>query len=199
MSQLTLKGYRSRSAFDSGYNRPNNFKEEGKDHLNISIQSFFPIGRILDPGYCASFEYPHLGRFKSILTLTYWLKSTVKDDSVRMLKGYKLKKFIKENRLHGKQLTNYYAIVAKATWIRVSGRKDIVDKIRELPDDLELLSYHTDKVSGVRITTNYAKSAVMIGEEIIKAIKEDRVPDFDKFVTEPTLTGNSYLEGVLKL
>lgn len=197
MDTLTRTEFRSMSGIDASYNRPNNYMMEGEDHLNISIQSSSPVGRILDPGYCANFEYPHLGRFKSILALTYWLKSPTKDDAIRMLKGYKLKKYISDNNLHGKRLPNYHAILAKATWIRISARKDIIDKVKSLPENIELLSYHTDRVSNVRITTNYAKTAVAISSEILAAIREEREPDFDMFVTEPEFTGRVYLDGIL--
>lgn len=198
MEGITLAEYRKKSDHNSSWNRPNNFGKEGTDHLNISIQSSSPVGRMLDPGYCCNFDHPHLGRFKSVLALTYWLKSPTKDDAIRNLKGHRLKRYIAEHKLHGIRLPNYYDIVARATWIRLMSRPDIVQRIKELPDDLELVSYYTDKLSGVRITTNYARSVVKISKELIEAIKEDRYPDFKQFVTEPELAGKAFLESVMQ-
>lgn len=197
MPKLTYQEYKGLSSMEAPFNRPNNYDVEGEDHINICITSNLPLGRILDPGYCYTFEYPTLGKFKSILSLSYWLKSPSGDDTIRMLKGHKLKKYVKENNLGGKQLPNYYAILAKATWIRIKSREDIVEKIKQLPDNIPLLSYNTNKVSNVRITTSYAYSVVIVAAEIIQAVKEDRLPDFDKFANDEDNKGNNYLEGIL--
>ena len=163
-------------------NKPNNFGKEGEDHINISVQSNFPLGRMFDPGYCANLDYPRLGKFKSVLTLVYWLKSSTKDDRIRGLRGKSLTKYIRDNKLTNVKLPNYKAIVLKATWLRIISNPDIVKAIKELPSDIAVLSYLTDRNLGVRITNLYGKHVTDIAIEVINAVKTNTVPNFDKYV-----------------
>lgn len=193
----SFRDLKKKSTISANYNKPNQFKVEGVDHLNISVQSTSKVGRILDPGYCANLEYPHIGKFKSVLALGYWLRSNDLDDSIRTLTGTKLKQYIKDHNLHTKRIPNYAAIVAKATWIRISERPEILEEIRNLPDCVNLLSYYTHKSSGIRITTNYAPMVIAIAKELINAVKNNTEPDLDQFVSNKETIGMDYLEPIL--
>lgn len=196
MDKITLGEFKKKNSINESYNYPNNYGEEGKDHINACVQSKLKIGRMLDPGYCLSFSYPHLGRFKSVLTLTYWLKSGGKDDRIRTLKGPALKRYVAANNLKGKFIPNHNAIVLKATYIRLTSNPKTVESIKVLPE-LEILSYLTDKNTGVRITTGYAKHMTRISKEVISAIKEGREPDYSAFVDSPSKSGSGFSEGTL--
>lgn len=197
MNGRTFKDLRNRSNISAPYNKPNQFKVEGEDHINVSLQSKTKLGRLFDPGYCLNLEYPHIGKFKSILALGYWLRSPDLNDSIRTLSGSKLKNYVKDHDLHGKRVPNYTAIVAKATWLRVSARPDVIEEIKNLPDDIDILSYSVHKTSNLRITTNYAPMVVAITKEIIRAIKADEEPNLDMFVQDKSCSGMDYLEGIL--
>lgn len=185
------------SHLDQNFNRPNVYSAEGVDHLNVSVHSKYKLGRFLDPGYCITLDYPEVGKFRSVLTLMYWLKSSDLDDRIRKLSGNKLIVYVKEKQLGNKRLPNYAAILAFATWLKVKDRPDIQELIKQLPDDIQLLSYHTNKVTGIRISTGFAPKIVPITQEIIAAVKGNREPNFSRFVTDKQHVGNHYLEPIL--
>lgn len=192
----TFQDFKRESRVSAKYNKPNLFKEEGVDHINISSQSKLKLGRILDPSYCCNIEYPHIGTFKSALALGYWLRSKDLDDKIRKLAGQKLKSYVAEHNLYNKRIVNYTAIIANAVWIQIKGRQDVLDYIKKLDPSLTILSYYTHKSSGIRITTNYAPMVVSISSEIIKAVKEDREPNFIQFATDKNV-GMDFLEPLL--
>ena len=111
--------------------------------------------------------------------------------------GHKLKKYVADNNLYNRRITNYTAIIANAVWLRVKDRTEIIDSIKALSSDLDILSYYTHKNSGIRITTNYAPMVVAIAGEIIKAVKADREPDFIQFTTNKHAIGMAFLEPAL--
>lgn len=188
-----FQDFKRESRISAKYNKPNLFKEEGVDHINISSQSKLKLGRILDPSYCCNIEYPHIGTFKSALALGYWLRSKDLDDKIRKLAGHKLKSYVAEHNLYNKRIANYTAIIANAVWIQIKGRSDVLDYIKSLDPSLTILSYYTHKSSGIRITTNYAPMVVAISSEIIEAVKEGREPDFTQFATDKNI-GMDFLE-----
>lgn len=179
------------------FNSPNNFGDEGVDHINISIQSGERIGKLLDPAYLKSINYHHVGKFSSVLSLWHWVRSTDLDDNYRRMSGNELKAYAESNGSFGNYVPNFKAIIGKATWLKVKAYPHIIREIKELPDGLKLLSYHVVKSSNLRICTNYAAIIIDIAKEIITAVKENREPDFSKMVDKPNLAGIDYLEGVL--
>lgn len=193
-----FKEYKDSLKLDAGYNRPNKFGQEGVDHLNVWICSNDHLGRFFDPSYKLSTEYPGIGKFRSILTMIYWLKSPDLDDRIRSLTGNKLYLYAKEKNLRQKNLPNYAAIIAYATWLKVIAKKEIVRAIRKLPDDLEILSYKTDPTTGVRIATGHAPIVVPVIKEIIRSVKEGREPRFELFVDTKENIDQFFLSGILK-
>lgn len=179
------------------YKTPNQYTEEGVDHINIQLSSMLPVGRFLDPGYRMVFDYPFIGRFSSILTLGYWLKLAVKEDEVRFLGGSKLSTYVKSKELKCKNITNYSAIIAKATWIKLQKRPEMIKAIADLPTSVAILCYTTNKVSGVRLISNVAPLVVPVMTEVIAAIRENREPDYTLLANRPKKDKYEYLEGCL--
>lgn len=194
---ITFQDFKKKSQISANYNKPNAFGDEGVDHINISSQSKLKLGRFLDPGYCCNFEYPYVGEFKSALSLGYWLRSKDLDDRIRKLGGHKLKKYVADNNLYNRRIANYTSIMASAVWLRVKSRPEVIESIKALSSDLSIVSYYTHKNSGIRITTNYAPMVVAITSEIIKAVKENREPDFMQFATHKHLVGYCFLEAAM--
>ncbi len=194
--EATPKVLKNKTRISDKYNKPNLYGKEGVDHINIHIRSKLKLGRILDPSYCCTIEYPHIGTFKSALALGYWLRSDDLDDRIRKLAGQNLKRYASDNNLYSKRIPNYAAITATAVWLQIKNREDILDSIKQLPSDIAILSYYTHKSSDLRITTNYAPMAVAISTEIISAVKENREPDFRVFATDKD-TSMDYLGPVM--
>lgn len=195
--KLTLKDIRKQFKNNAYYNHPNDFGEEGKDHINISIQSNTRLGKIFDPAYLKVINYKHVGKFNSVLSLWYWVRSPTLDDNIRRLTGRNLKMYAKTNGVFNNYVPNFKAIIATATWLKLKSYPNIIKEIKELDSNIKLLSYHVVKSSNLRVCTNYSALIIDIASEIIKAVKEDREPDFSSFVDAKDKTGLMYMEGVL--
>lgn len=196
-TKISFKDLKKQFKSNAYYNAPNNAKKEGEDHINISIQSETRLGKLLDPAYLKTINYRYVGKFNSVLSLWYWVRSGTLDDNFRRLTGQKLKMFAEANGVFGNYVPNFKAIIAKATWIKVKGYPNLLKEIKELDAGVKFYSYHVVKSSGLRICTNYAAMIIEVVEEIVKAVKEDREPNFALFVDKPNLAGLDYLEGVL--
>lgn len=179
------------------YNFPNNFKKEGEDHINISLQSETKLGKLLDPGYVKTFNYKFIGKFSSVMSLWYWVRSSDLDDNIRRLTGKQLKAYAESKGIFKEFVPNFKAIIAVATWNKLRRYPYIIKEIKELDPNIKLLSYHVIKSSNLRVCTNYAGLIIEIANELIAAIREDRNPYFDKFADNKSKTDLMYLEGVL--
>lgn len=195
--KVSFKDLKKQFKSNAYYNSPNNYGKEGEDHINISIQSETKLGKLLDPAYLKTINYKHVGKFNSVLSLWYWVRSNDLDDNFRRLTGAKLKMYAEANGVFGNYVPNFKAIIAKATWTKIKGYPAILREIKDLKPEVKLLSYHIVKSSNLRICTNYAAMIIEITEELFKAVREDREPNFALFVDKPNLAGLDFLEGVL--
>lgn len=148
----------------------NNLKEEGVDHINVSPLSKLTIGRILDPQYPLPVNYPHVGRFRSVLSLWYWVRCRDHNDSPRHLVGRALKALSKELDLV--KVNNFNEIIGFSTVLKIyQNQKDervkrAIDELSKLPPDARVISYITLK-SGIRTSTSYSGVVVPGAQETI--------------------------------
>lgn len=196
-NKIGFKDLKKQFKSQAYFNSPNNAGKEGTDHINISIQSETRLGKLLDPAYLKTINYRYVGKFNSVLSLWYWVRSTNLDDNFRRLTGSKLKAYAEANGVFGNYVPNFKAIVAKATWVKVKGYPNLLKEIKELDANVKFYSYHIVKSSGLRICTNYAAMIIEVVEEIVKAVKENREPNFELFADKPNVAGLDFLEGVL--
>lgn len=197
-NKIVLADLRKELQHSAPYSKPNNFGPEGVDHININAQSNLMIGKMLDPVYVSVFHYKHIGRFASVMGLWYWLRSEDQDDVYRQLVAYRLKRYADSKSSRGNYVPNFKAIIAKATWMKIKDNRLLREEIKKLDPTIALISYYSIKSSNVRICTNYAYVIVDIATEMIKAVKEDREPDFNLFVDKPRLATKGFLEGFLQ-
>lgn len=195
--KLSFKELNSAMKANAYFNQPNNFKKESEDHINISIHSETHIGKVFSPEYNKIINYPYIGKFNSVFSLWYWIRSKNYDDNIRRLTGNKLKAYVKNNNMHGSYVPNFKAIIAYATWLKVKSYKHIFAAIKELDPKIKLLSYVVIRSSGIRLSTNYAAMIIEIADEIIEAIRNNREPDFKKFVDDESKAGLMFIETVL--
>lgn len=196
-SKLNFKDLKKQFKTNAYYSSPNNFGVEGDDHINISIQSELKLGKLLDPAYLKTFTYPCIGKFSSVLSLWYWVRSADLNDNYRRLTGNKLKMFAEANGVFGTYVPNFKAIIGQATWIKIKSYPSVLKELKELDPNVKFLSYHIVKSSDLRICSNYAAMIIDIVHEIVNAVKEDKEPDFNHLADNPNLVGLSYMEGVL--
>jgi len=175
------------------YSSPNNYKEEGVDHININIHSKFQIGKVLDPNYIKVINYPYIGKFSSVKSLWHWLQSEPKDDKIRKLVSTELTNYVKENKLYGKIIPNFKAIVGYATWIKLQQYPTCMEELKNLSDDIALLSYYVHSKNKLRVVNSYASIMVNIGIEIRNSLKQNLEPDFTKFADKNASTDLNFL------
>lgn len=179
------------------YNKPNTYKKEGDDHINISLQSNLPIGQFLDPSYVYNFDTGIGGEFKSVLNLIFWLRSDPLDDGIRVMKRSQLMMLARSRRL--KPIKNHLLILLYYTYQKVLSNEVQVANLKKLKDGVEVLSYKTDKKSNLRITNGNASIVCPVMTEVIAAIKEDREPNYSRFIDNPSKRGKTiYLPPPIK-
>lgn len=179
------------------YNRPNYFGQEGLDHINISSRSDCHLGRVLDPSYYLVTNYPHLGRFSSVLNLWYWLKSDPLDDRLRKLSGKKLRQVM----LHSTssvQVTHFKAIIATATYAKLLQYPALVEQLKSLPTHVSILSYYYPGGCAVRLCSGYAKVMVEIVDVIRQALVNGVEPDFTSLATRGCSCKLSFLSPFIR-
>ena len=118
---------------------PNSLLEEGVDHINISSQSKTHLGKLLDPSYFKVIRYPCIGKFNSVLNLWYWLKSEEMDDRLRSYTGVKLKSIAPRPPSY-KNVTNFKAIIAYATYLKLKDYPSAMKDLKEFGESMQFAS-----------------------------------------------------------
>jgi len=176
--------------------QPNRFGEDGVDHININIYGKTYIGRALSIEAPGSFYYPYLGRFSSVNAFWVWLHDYNFNDSIRKMSRRRIYEYKKTTKLNTSYIHNFQAMIAYATWLKLHNNKRFIEEAKKY-NDLPLLCYYTVPDSGIRVQFNFAPWFVRIAKEIITAIKEDREPDFNMFVTDEKYNDFFYTKSVL--
>lgn len=170
--------YTSREPY---YSSPNNYGDEGEDHLNINIHAKTQLGKVLDPNYIKVINYPHIGKFSSVKSLWHWLHSDTREDKIRKLVGSGLTNYVKEQKLYGKTIPNFKAIIGHATWIKLQQYPECLEEIKALSSEKAILSYYVHSKNRLRVVNSYASVMINITIEIRNALLENREPNFNKF------------------
>lgn len=185
-----------KKALKTEVNSPNKFGNDGEDHINISVNGATQLGKVLAPEYIKTFYYPHAGKFASVMSLWFWVRSQDFDDNLRNLTGVRLRNYVQANNAYGEYTPNFKAIIAYATWLKVKKYPDLLRQLKELnTEEVKFLSYRTIKDSGLRLSTKYSDLIISIANEISKALKEGREPNFDFLCDSQDKKGLNYLEG----
>lgn len=181
------------------YHHPNNYEREGDDHINISPFSEFYIGRILEPSFLRIVNYPLIGKFRSVSNLWVWLKVKPLNDSLRRIGVRQVQRVLIEYCDKDSYVPNFKVIIAYATYLKIKDDKTAVAEILKLPKDTPILCYYQPKGSPVRICSNYADIILPAVLEIVKAIQENREPDFFFLLERGLSTASHYLDPFLKV
>jgi hypothetical protein len=176
--------------------QPNRFGEDGVDHINLNIHAKTFIGKTLSIEASGGFYYPYLGRFNSVNAFWVWLHDYNFNDSIRRMSRRRISEYKKSTKLNTSYIQNFQAMIAYATWLKVHNNKRFIEEVKKSAD-LPLLCYYVVPTSGVRVQFNFAPWFVRIAKEIIAAIKEDREPNFELFVTDPEYSDFFYTKAVL--
>lgn len=170
------------------------WEADGVDHINISRYGKTPLGKMLDMDHIRNFEHPLLGPFKTMNSLWFFLRARQPNDHIRVLNNPELRGFV-FNSCGGVKsgVPNFRAVVMHAAYLRIKAFKDITRLMieSELPFD----SYKTLQ-SGIRVRFEHTLWVVNAFEEIRKALKEEREPNFSHLMDRDT---QDIYSGVLKM
>lgn len=179
------------------YNNPNTFGQESVDHINISARSTSRLGKVFDPSYFKAVNYPHIGKFGSVMNLWYWLRTDPVSDILRRATGEKLHKHLLTHSSDA-YVPNFRAIIALATYEKIKAYPDVIEEIKKLPLGIPFVSYYTPKTSMLRVCSNYANVIVPIAELIRAALLKGEEPDFGTLLPNESDTSYDYIGPFLK-
>lgn len=170
------------------------WEADGVDHINISRYGKTPLGKMLDMDHIRNFEHTLLGPFKTMNSLWFFLRARQPNDHIRVLNNPELRGFV-FNSCGGVKsgVPNFRAVVMHAAYLRIKAFKDITRLMieSELPFD----SYKTLQ-SGIRVRFEHTLWVVNAFEEIRKALKEEREPNFSHLMDRDA---QDIYSGVLKM
>lgn len=148
---------------------------DGVDHINIYSKAKTDLGLALALSCPLSFRHSVFGKFKSVESFWFYLRTTERDDRIRTMSGGSLRKFA--GKLKQQRVVNFCAIFMDANWQKVKQFPEIENEMRDSVLPFEMY-YTYRRVNGVRIRPTYAHWMISGFEEIRKALKENREPDF---------------------
>ncbi len=150
-------------------------KGDGVDHINVWDAAVTELGKILSHSYKFEFHHTMFGKFKTMESFWFYVRSKERDDQIRSLSGRPLKEFV-NNKLTICQITNFKAIVMDTHWQRIRSSQPLMDEIKN--STLRFDCYYVNANSQIPTRPTMYKWICLGLEEIRNAIKEDREPDF---------------------
>ncbi len=150
------------------------WKADGEDHINICGEANTIIGKFLCHDTTHGWRHPILGNFNSIRGFWYYIQSTNHDDRYRRLVGKHLR--MAHNPANTVRILNFRAILMDACWQRLIQSDAICKLVKEseLPFDCYFIHFE----SKLRVRPTYHSWVTSATEEMRKALKENREPDF---------------------
>ena len=157
------------------------YKKDGEDHINIWEKAETPLGRFLAHGTNTPFHHPVFGMFNNVECFWHYIRSEERDDRIRTMSNVSGKKF--SENFTSVKVPNFYAVIMDTNWVKL---KEYPDKMLALKEnELPLEMYYLYKNSGAAIRPMFAVWVLQGFEEIQRALKEDRNPDFTSLMNIP--------------
>ena len=149
--------------------------EDGETHINIYNRGKTNLGVLLANNTELRFGHSLYGVFMTIEGFWRYIRTGMKDELFRTLQPERLLAFSK--RYEQIVVPNFQAIIAEACWMKVKAYPELLEVLKAT--DLPFDSYFIDiKDKNHRTRPKFAYWMVSIYEEIRKALKEEREPDF---------------------
>lgn len=168
------QGRGNRGGFHDPVPSPMKWQADGVDHINIWEDGSTELGKALSHRYKLDFTNSVFGPFTTMEAFDRYVQSEERDDRLRRLTDKPLKNFAE--KLTFRQVTNFKAINMDANYQRIKQYKPLVDEMiaSTLPFDV----YYVARDNGMRIRPPRHAWFIAGMEEIRKALKEGREPDF---------------------
>lgn len=156
---------------------PMSWKKDGEDHINIWHHGSTIVGAAMSHYSPLGINHPQYAHFACVDGFWQWVVSRENDDRLRVLTGNPLRSLAK--KMTHRRIPNLRMVIMAACWLKVQQHNDLAKAIKTstLPFDCY---YHEAKNKQLRIRPYYANWYTFGFEEIRKALKERREPDFEK-------------------
>lgn len=160
--------------------------EDGVTHINIYNRGETNIGRALHHYEELPFEHSEYGPFKTVEGFWHWIKSVSQDDIFRSVAATKLSALARSHQMH-EYVENFRVTIMDANWQKVCAYPDLAHDLKhsKLPFEQYYYWVNPNPVARQARPTDPQRirpptsTWVPPGfEEIRKALKENRAPDF---------------------
>lgn len=157
--------------------------QDGKTHINTGDQAKTHLGRMLSQSHRLPFNHSLLGDFQCINGFWSYLTSKVRNDRVRHLSGSDLRNFNRDTE--SRRVDNFVFILLGAQWEKINAHPKLKAALRDSTLPLDCY-YITKKESfDLLVRPRHADWMIWGFEEIRKALKEDREPNFRPVMDDP--------------
>jgi hypothetical protein len=183
----------------------NNIGVDGVDHINIYQHGETTLGQALDRLADLPFKHNLYGKFKSIEGFWHYMRSHNRDDTFRVLSGYKARQA--GGNIQEQFVENFKFIIADANWQKINAYPALKEEIKTLTLAFDAYYIH-NAAQKVWIRPTNSIWLVPCFHEIRMALQENREPDFqfllDKYFDEgrprskDTRDKNQHLRNVYK-
>jgi len=153
-------------------------QKDGSDHINIWLRAATELGVGLNHMEKCPVSHPLFKTFNSIEGMWHWLRDVNHDDRHRNSFGISAKINAKSDETM--LVPNFKHFICEANWIKVKTNEWFINEMKQstLPFDMYYYDRGEANQPGVAVRPPSAVWLVACFEEIRKAIKEDREPDF---------------------
>lgn len=147
---------------------------DGIDHINIWERGVTELGVALSHSSPLPFTHSIFGKFSCMESFWHYIQSEERDDRLRTMTSKTLRPFA--HKLTPTRAVNFRAIIMDSNWQRVKQYGALADAIKE--SELPFDCYTEDRRTGLRQRPTFFKWFIRGFEEIRKALKEGRDPNF---------------------
>ena len=153
--------------------------KDGEGHIRVDRIGETELGKLLSLDSPFQFKHYVYGNFVNVRSFWAYITSQTADDRLRVLRGIELNI---ESRKHGKvRVSNFKVLIADAVWQYVTSQPVLVKMILESTLPFDSYACHGRK-DGIKIRRNESFWYCAILEEVRRALKEERAPDFSDFM-----------------
>lgn len=177
---------------------PNDYGQDGVDHINVSHDAHTHLGRLLDPTYVKVFEYPYIGKFCSVRALWGWLTHFPTDDSYRRAGKKEMARLFSYHNGTTVYVPNFIAIIAQATYMKLMEDKKALEDFKRLYKEKTFLSYSVPARCVVRVKNGHSDLLMTCLDAIYQVVESGAAPDFSHLCKHPEGRDHAYIKTYLK-
>jgi hypothetical protein len=159
---------------------PMNLVADGVDHINIYSFGETDLGQVLSHDSPVKFRHHIFGAFSNVEAFWHYIQSEERDDRLRNMSRMSFQRF--KSELNIRMVTNFRAIIMDANYQRIKQNPGIMQAIIDSTLPFDAYYYTSDRI---RQRPKYFAWLLHGFEEIRKALKEQREPDFSALLDTP--------------